>query len=369
MWERLKALIVKEFITIWKDKRSRVVLIGPPLIQLLVFGYAASFDVDHVATAILNEDQGLAARQLVARFDGSPTFNIIASIKSTRQIAHYIDPRRASLVVHIGATFSRDLRAGRTARVQIVVDGRESNTATIILGYAGQVVASFNQSWARAHGRSAPPAILLARAWFNPNLKSQWFFVPGIVAVLTLVVTMVLTALSVAREREAGTFEQLLVTPLRPTEILIGKSTPALIIGLIEGSVIIAAALFWFAIPLRGSLIVLYSGLLLFLLAATGVGLMLSSIARTQQQAILGAFLFLVPAIILSGFSTPIANMPWLVQLLTYLDPMRYFLIIVSGAFLEGLPAHAAVQQLWPMLVIALVSLASAGRLFRHRLA
>jgi len=180
---------------------------------------------------------------------------------------------------------------------------------------------------------------------------------------------MVLTALSVAREREAGTFEQLLVTPFRRIEILIGKATPALLIGLAEGTVIIAVAYFWFAVPFRGSLVILYSGLFLFLLAATGVGLMLSSISRTQQQAILGAFLFVVPAIILSGFATPIANMPWPVQLLTLLNPMRYFLVIVRGAFLEGLPLSTALQQLWPMAVIALVCLVSAAWLFRHRMA
>jgi drug efflux transport system permease protein len=369
MWDRVRALIIKEFRAIWKDKRSRVVIIGPPIIQLLVFGYAATFDVNHVATVILNEDRGLPAAQLVARFKGSPTFNIVGHIGTTKEIAQYIDPRYASLVVHIRDGFSREIGAGRTAKVQMIVDGRESNTAQIILGYAGRVVRTFNLQWARTHGLKEPPATVVARAWFNPNLKSQWFFVPGIVALLTLVVTMVLTALSVAREREAGTFEQLLVTPFRRIEILIGKAAPALLIGLAEGSVIIAVAYFWFAVPFRGSLVVLYGGLFLFLLAATGVGLMLSSISRTQQQAILGAFLFVVPAIILSGFATPIANMPWPVQLLTFLNPMRYFLVIVRGSFLEGLPLATALQQLWPMAVIALVCLASAAWLFRHRMA
>jgi ABC-2 type transport system permease protein len=206
------------------------------------------------------------------------------------------------------------------------------------------------------------------RAWFNPTLSSRWFIVPGIVGLLTLVVTLVVTALSVAREREAGTFDQLLVTPLRPVEILIGKSLPGLLIGLIQGSLIILVAMFWFDIPLRGSLGALYLGLGLFLLSAIGVGLMISSLAITQQQGLLGAFLFLVPAVILSGFATPIENMPHAVQLLTYLDPLRYFMIVLRGVFLEGSSYALLVHQYWPMAVIGLASLTLAGWLFRHRM-
>jgi len=368
MWGRIRALIAKEFLAIWKDKRSRAVIIGPPLIQLLVFGYAATFDVNHVATAIYNEDAGAAARDLVARFEGSPSFETVARLTRDSQIAEVINPRRASLVVHIGQTFSRDLRARQPAKVQLIVDGRESNTALIILGYASRIVSRFNRDWTRDHGGAPPPASLVVRAWFNPNLESRWFIVPGIVALLTLVVTTVVTALSVAREREVGTFEQLLVTPLRPFEILVGKSVPALIIGLAEGTAIIAVGVLWFGVPLRGAVPLLYAGLFLYVLAVIVVGLMISSLARTQQQAILGAFLFVVPAVILSGFATPIANMPEFIQALTLINPMRYFLIIVRGTFLEDLPAMLVYRQLWPMVVIGLVTLTGAGWLFRHRL-
>ena len=368
MWGRIRALIGKEFLAVWKDKKSRAVIIGPPIIQLLVFGYAATFDVNHVATAIYNEDAGVLGRDFVARFEGSPAFTVVEHIDHDRDIAEAIDPKTVALVVHVAETFSADLIAGRPAKVQFVVDGRSSNTALIVLGYANRIVATFNRDWAIANGRPLPPASLVARAWFNTTLDSQWFFVPGIVALLTLVVTMVVTALSVAREREMGTFEQLLVTPLRPTEILIGKSVPALVIGLVEGGAIIAVGVFWFGVPLRGDLGLLYAGLVLYLLAVTGVGLMISSISRTQQQAILGAFLFVVPAIILSGFATPIANMPVLIQDLTLIDPMRYFLIIVRGIFLEDPPAARIHAQLWPMAVIALATLVGAGWLFRHRL-
>lgn len=368
MWGRVRALIVKEFLAVWKDKKSRAVIVGPPLLQLLVFGYAATFDVNHVATAIYNEDSGLAAREIVARFEGSPTFQIVSRLSQEGDIRKVIDPKRASLVIHIGQTFTRDLMARRPARIQLVVDGRESNTALIILGYASRIVAAFNDEWLKSHRKALPPAQLVVRSWFNPNLKSQWFIVPGIVALLTLVVTMVVTALTVAREREVGTFEQLLVTPFRPFEILIGKSIPAMIIGLAEGTAIIAVAVSWFGVPLRGDLFLLYSGLFLYILAVIGVGLMISSISRTQQQAILGAFLFIVPAIILSGFATPIANMPTVIQDLTLINPMRYFLIIVRGTFLEGLPAFLVYDRLWPMALIAGATLTGAGWMFRRRL-
>jgi ABC-2 type transport system permease protein len=271
-------------------------------------------------------------------------------------------------VVHVGQTFSRDVIDRRPAVVQLVVDGRESNTALIILGYASRIIADFNRDWLKEHGEAQPPASLVVRAWFNPNLLSRWFIVPGIVALLTLIVTLVVTALTVAREREAGTFEQLLVTPLRPFEILVGKSVPALVIGLVGASVIILAAIFWFEVPFRGDLLLLYVGLFLYVLAVIGVGLMISSISRTQQQAILGAFLFVVPAVILSGFATPIANMPPIIQGVTLFDPMRYFLVIVRGIFLEGLPPEYVYQHLWPMALIAVFTLSGAAWLFRRRL-
>jgi ABC-2 type transport system permease protein len=368
MWNRIGALIAKEFLAVWKDKKSRAVIVGPPLIQLLVFGYGATFDVNHVATAIYNEDFGLASRDLLARFEGSPSFQTVARLTREEEIQDVIDGKDASLVIRIGQTFTRDLMAHQPARVQLIVDGRESNTALIILGYASRIVADFNDAWLKSHSKALPPAQLVVRSWFNPNLESQWFIVPGIVALLTLVVTSVVTALTIAREREVGTFEQLLVTPFRPIEILMGKSVPALVIGLAEGTVIISIAVFWFGVPLRGNLFLLYCGLFLYIIAVIGVGLMVSAISRTQQQAILGAFLFVVPAVILSGFATPIANMPPIIQELTLINPMRYFLIIVRGAFLEGLPAALIYDRIWPMALIAMISLTGAGWMFRRRL-
>jgi len=364
----ITALTIKELLAVLRDKRSRFVLIGPPLIQLLVFSYAASFDLDHIPVALYNEDGGGASRELVARIAGSPHFEIVARPDRDAALAPLIDNREVLLVLRIGQRFSAELARGDDASVQAILDGRNSNTAMIALNYLRDILLGFSRDWAARHGGTGPPAVLEVRAWYNENLRSRWFIVPGIVGLITLVVTLVVTALSVAREREQGTFDQLLVTPLRPVEILAGKALPGLLIGTLEASLIIALAVLWFDIPLRGSLGALYLGLGLFLLSAVGVGLMISAICITQQQAVLGAFLFLVPAVILSGFATPIANMPEAVQYLTYLDPLRYFLVVVRGVFLEGDGYALLLHQYWPMAAIGLVSLALAGWMFRHRM-
>ncbi len=369
MWVRIYALLIKEFLNLLKDRKSRFVLIGPPMIQMFVFGYAATYDLNEIPTAIYNEDSGLAARELVARFQGAPAFKEVLRIRRHGQIADALDNTTALLVVHIGEHFSRDLSSGRRpAKVQILVDGRDSNTAQIALGYVQTVLADFNFSWAARHQLPKPPAKLEIRAWFNPNLESRWFIVPGIVGLLILVVSVVITALSVAREREQGTFDQLLVTPFTPLEILIGKAVPGLIIGLIEASFIIVVAVVWFELPLLGSIPALYLGIVLFVFATIGIGLMISSLAVTQQQGLLGGFLFIVPAVILSGYATPIANMPSWVQTLTLANPLRYFLVITRAVFLEGASTKTLLDQYWPMAVIGLFCLISAGWMFRRRI-
>ncbi len=368
MWHRVMALMIKEFLALLKDKKGRMVLIGPPIIQLMVFGYAATFDLERVPFAVFNEDSGRASRELIERVAGSPTFHLVGHLESVHGIDPLIDKKEAMVVLHIGPEFTRHLLLRRPAKVQVIVDGRNSNTALLIMGYLRSIIIRFNREWSHARGYPSPPAVLDVRAWFNPNLESRWFVVPGIVGLLTLVVTLMVTALSVAREREAGTFDQLLVTPMRPVEILLGKGLPGIVIGFLEANLIILAAVFWFHVPLRGDLLALYMGLFLFLFSAVGIGLMISSIAVTQQQGLLGGFLFLVPAIILSGFATPIANMPHAVQLLTLINPMRYFLIILRSVFLQNAPISLLWSQYWPMMLIGFVTLTLAGILFRHRL-
>lgn len=365
---RIAALAIKELLAILRDKKSRIVLIGPPIAQLLVFGYAATFDLNNIPVAVYNEDRSAPSRELIARLTGSPHFDLVARLDHDAQIAPMIDNKGALMVLHLGPRFSEYLKRGKTAPVQLIIDGRNSNTALLVLGYLRTILTDFNIDWSRQHGRPRPPAALKIRPWYNENLLSRWFIVPGIVGLLALVITTIVTSLSVAREREAGTFDQLLVTPLRPIEILIGKSIPGILIGLIEGTFILLVVVFWFEVPLRGSLGALYLGMFLFLLSAVGIGLMISSLAVTQQQGILGAFLFLVPAVILSGFATPISNMPELVQQLTLINPMRYFMVILRGVFLEGDSYELLFNQYWPMAIIAIVTLSLAGWLFRSRM-
>lgn len=367
MLQRVYALMIKEFLALLKDKRSRVVVIVPPLVQLLVFGYAATFDLSHIPFAVYNEDAGPASRELVAHFTGSSNFNQVAEITADAQIAPLVDSRKVMMVLRIGPQFSRELSAGRAGPVQVIVDGRNSNTAAILLGYVSTIAADFSADLLRRTGGSVA-ARLEVRAWFNPNLESRWFLVPGIVGLLTLLVTTLVTSLSIAREREQGTFDQLLVTPLRPVEIILGKALPGFIIGFVEMTAIVLIATLWFHVPLRGNVATLYVGLFFFLFSSLGVGLMVSSLSVTQQQGLLGAFLFLVPSVMLSGFATPIANMPIWMQHLTLINPMRYFLVIIRGVFLQGTPFHFLVPQFWPMAAIGLVNLTIAGFLFRRRL-
>jgi len=368
MLRRIIALMIKEIIAIVADPKSRMVLIGPPIIQLMVFGYAATFDLEHVPYAVYNEDRGQASRDLLARLEGSPNFNLVARVARDGEVRPLIDDRKAMAVVHVGPLFTEELLRGRTGSLQVVVDGRNSNTAMIVLNYIRTIVADFNQGWSQAHGQGSAPADLRIRFWFNPNLDSRWFIIPGLVALLTLVVSLLLTALSVAREREAGTFDQMLATPLRPVEILVGKALPGFVIGAIEATFILVMAMIWFQVPFRGTFFPLYLGLFMFLLSSVGAGLMISSLSVTQQQALLGTFLFLVPAIILSGFATPIANMPQAVQYLTYLNPLRYFLIIVRSVFLEASSFEILWNLYWPMAVIGTATLIIAGWLFRRRM-
>lgn len=365
---RIFALAVKEFLALVRDKSSRFILIGPPIAQLMVFGYAATYDLNDISIAIYNEDRGTLSRELVSHIRGSPNINTLVSIQHESEIAPLIDNKRVLLVLHINSEFTTDLSRGRKAKVQLLLDGRNSNTAMIALNYIRDIVMQYGNELSRSRQSQGPPAVISARAWYNENLQSRWFIISGIVGLLTLVVSLVVTSLSVAREREQGTFDQLLVTPVRPVQILIGKALPGLMIGLLQGSVIILLAVVWFKLPMRGSIAALYLGLFLFLLSAVAVGLMISAISVTQQQAVLGAFLFLVPAVILSGFATPIANMPEIVQWITYADPLRYFLVIVRSVLMEGAGIDLLWHQYWPMAIIATLSLIMAGWLFRHRM-
>jgi ABC-2 type transport system permease protein len=368
MWQRIHTLIIKEFLAVWRDRKSRAILIVPPLVQMLVFTFAATQEVKNVRMAVLNRDSGIAARDLVARFEGSPNFAAVRHLRDESEIEEAIDSRDALMVLHVQSDFSRKVAAGQPASVQLILDGRRSNAAQIVAGYAMEIVNRYTGELLENRRNAQPPSVVAARIWFNPNMEGTWNSVPGLVAILTTTMGLVVTALSVAREREVGTFEQLLVSPLSPREIIVGKTVPPLVIGLAEASGMMIVGVLVFRVPFVGSLILLYAGMVVYLFAVIGVGLFVSSLAKTQQQAILGAFVFMVPAILLSGFASPIENMPEWLQRITLANPIRYFVVIVKGIFLKDMPLAIVAENLWPMAVIGAVTLSSAGWLFRRRM-
>lgn len=367
MGTRLWALIIKELLNILRDPKSRTVLIAPPVIQIFLFSFAMTMEAKNVSLGILDLDAGREGYALVQRFRRSETFTRIVFLKSQTDAGPMLDAQEVAAVLVVPLDFSRRLAAGSPAPIQLLLDGRKTNTAQIVGGYAQRIVEGF---LADRQGRAADrPVDLLVRHWFNPNLEFMWFTVPSLICILSTVISLILTSLSVAREREMGTFEQLLVSPLQPFEILLGKALPALFLALCSASLLLGIAIFVFRIPFQGSLLLLYGALTVFLTAIVGIGLFISSLCMTQQQAILGAFVFMPPAVILSGFATPIENMPPWLQDVTLVNPLRWFMIIVRGVFLKAMPAADVLANTLPMAAIALVTLAAAGWLFKRRMA
>jgi len=366
MFNRIRALIIKELLANLRDKKSRLVLIIPPLIQLFIFSFAATQEVKNQTLAVLNLDRGRPALTLEQDFIASATFSEVIRLQDADEIPAVIDEEQAIAVLWIPEDFSRDLEAGREAQASFILDGRKTNAAQIVQGYAMRIIAEYRSQLA-ADGQ--PPSVTLsARNWFNPNLDFRWYTVPSLVCILTTVIGLLVTGLSVAREREMGTFEQLLVSPLHPLEILVGKALPALLIAMIEGSLIVMVGVFLLQIPFNGSLPLLFGSMGVFLLAIIGVGLFVSSLSMTQQQAVLGAFMFLVPAVILSGFASPIENMPHWLQTISFGNPLRYFMTIARGVFLKDVSGAIVWSLTWPMAIIACGTLSAATWLFKKRM-
>lgn len=368
MYGRVIALIIKEIHAIWRDKRSRAVLILPPIIQLFIFAFAATLDVKNVAIGVVNRDSGEQSIELLQRFHGSPTFSHITYLPSVHEIAPYIDNQRGFAVISIDEQFSRNLDANKPANVQLILDGRKSNSTQIITGYVATILNQFNIDLAAKKEIQLETTTLVPRNWFNPNLLYYWFNVPSLCGILTMLEALIITSLAIAREKELGTFDQLLVSPAGSIEILIGKTIPSIIISMAEGSIIIFFAVFVFQIPFTGSLLLLYFSMFIFVCCIIGVGLFISSLCSTQQQAILGSSLFLTPSVLLSGFATPIENMPTWLQPLTYLVPLRYFLVIAKGVFLKAMPWDIVLSNTWPMAIIAAITLTVTTWFFRKRL-
>lgn len=365
MLRRIAFLCRKEALAIVKDPANRVILIAPVVVQSLLFGYGATYDLNHVPYALLDQSRGAAAVELAARIDGSGVFQRVATLRTPADIARVIDAGQALLVIHLAADFDRRLAAGQDAPMQVVLDGRNSTTAGMAAGHLGTLVAGYN---ATLPGAGAPPVRVSTRAWFNPNLETRWNIMPGLIATLSMIQTLMLAALSVAREREQGTFDQLLVTPLNPLEILVGKAVPAILIGLVQSTLILLVARYWFAIPLAGSPATLYLGLLLFTTASVGIGLSISALSANMQQAMVYTFVLMMPLILLSGLVTPVGNMPEALRIATWANPLRFAVDLVRRVYLEGAGLRDVAIDFLPMLAVAAVTLPLAAWLFRNRL-
>ncbi|MEK7408768.1 MAG: ABC transporter permease [Acidobacteriota bacterium] len=362
MWNRIRHIVRKEFRQAFREPRMRLLLFGPPLIQLILFGYAVNMDVENSRVAWRDLDNTPESRDLRAAFEGSPRFQMVAVPASEREVQDLLDRGQAQAVVRVLPGFARDIRRGETAAVQILVDGADSNTASIVSNYAIQVVnryagelmseqmrARLVASTAAAGGPvnlSVPGVAARSRVWFNPELRSRNYFVPGVVVNIITLVTLMLTAMAIVREKEIGTMEQLMVTPIRPIELMLGKTLPFAVVGLFDLMLVTAAALVIFKVPFRGQGVVLLVSAVAFLLTTLGIGLFISTISRTQQQAVMASFFFFTPAFMLSGFNFPVRNMPLPVQWLTYVNPVRYFMEIVRGVFLKG----TGFAVLWPQI-------------------
>jgi ABC-2 type transport system permease protein len=361
MFDRIWRMIVKEFLQLRRDKYARFRLLVPPIVQMLIYGYAATFEVNRVQIAVIDFDHSQESRDLLSRFAFTGRFEVAKILSNEQELKSLIGRSNIPMALEIEPGFAELLRKGQTAHLQVIVDGTNSNTALIAVGYVNQIADQFSQDYARDRLNRLTPAIAAAvpqisleqRPWYNPDLNSQWFFVPGVIGSITLMMVVTLTAFAIVREREIGTLEQIMVTPIRPFELILGKTIPFFVVGLADVVLVAVVGTLWFQVPFRGNPLVLLLGVVLFLLSTLNVGLLISTLSSTQQQAFALGFFFLNPAFTLSGFAFPITSMPKAMQMITYLDPLRYFLVILRGTFLKGV----GLDILWPqMLALALLT-------------
>jgi len=357
VYERLRAMLIKEFIQVLRDPRMRFVVFVIPAVQTIIFGYAVNTDVRHVATAIYDLDNSSYSREFADRFIRSGYFDLKERVTREQRARELIDRGEVKAVLRLNHGFGAQLAGGRGGAVQLILDGTDSNTAGIVLNYAARIAASYNsQLQQEAASRAAGRPVLFrgveltSRAWFNENLESRNFYVPAVITNIVFIITMLLSSMAVVREKEIGTIEQVIVTPIGKGEFILGKTIPFVLIGFIDVALVSLVAVFWFEVPLRGSLLLLFGSTALFLMSSLGIGLLISTISRTQQQAMMTAFFVIFPAMLLSGFAFPIESMPQAVQWFTYLNPMRYFLVIIRSIFQKGV----GMEILWPQLLALL---------------
>ncbi len=366
MFSRTLALIWKEILAVMRDPKSRISILAPPCIYILIFAEAATLDVKNVPVGILNRDNGAQAFELVERFEGTPFFNRIVFLKGEEEIAPFIDTQKGIMVISIDEEFSRNLNENLPAQVQLILDGRKSNTAQILSGYATTIIQQYNADFSAEAGIPQQNVELFPRFWYNPNALYVWYNIPSLVCTLTMLACLVVTTQSIARERELGTFDQLLVSPLTTREMLIGKTVPGILVGMLEGTFLLVLGTILFDVPFRGSLALFFLSQFVFVTAISGFGLFISSLCYTQQQAMLGTFIFMVPSVLLAGFATPIENMPKWLQPVSYLMPLRYMLVNTKGIFLKEMPAWLVLHNTWPMALIGVFTLSIAGIFFRR---
>lgn len=359
---RLRALIVKELAATLKERTSRMILVAPIILYVILFGYIATFNLDKVPYALLDNSRTAASMDFVRRIDASPVFDRIETLANTEGISRAIERGRALVVVAIDADFVRDLADGRPARVQVIIDGRNSTTAQLAASYLSVMAQDY-----MAEKAGAAPAVTM-RFLYNPNNITQWFIMPGLIVMLSMLQVIVLASLSVAREREQGTFEQLLVAPFSLDELVISKAIVPVAIGVFQSTLIFAIDAWWFEIPLAASVVKVYVVLLIFILSIVGLGLAISAYSRTMQQALLIAFVLLVPMVLLGGLFTPVANMPEWLQLLTYADPLRFALAAVRRIYLADAGYEEILLTMWPAIVVAAVTLPLARYYFGKRI-
>jgi ABC-2 type transport system permease protein len=370
MFERIKELVVKEFIHYFREKRTVFFLVATPLIQIILFGYVATMDVNNVSTAFYDLDRSSESRELSRRLEASGYFTIKNLPGSTGEIRDLIDKGDVLCVIQINRGFGKDLQKGIPTEIQVIVDGTDSNTALIAMGYANRIIGKYSMDMS---GTSINANLwrmdLRTRVWYNPDLRSRNYMVPGVIALIVMLTCLLLTSMSIVREREVGTMEQLMVTPIRPVELMLGKTIPAAIVGYFDMALVTAFGVFWFAVPINGAVLLLVFCTGAYLLSILGIGLFISTISRTQQQAMTATFFFFQPAILLSGFATPIDTMPVAFQYITYLSPLRYFLIIVRGIFLKGVGIDILWPQIVALLVLGTAILAASALRFKKRMA
>ena len=365
-FRRVLALMKKEFITIWNDPKTKGIIIGMPLMQLLIFSNAATMEVQNIDTVVLDRSQGVESRELLSRFENSPRFRKFYYVNNEQEFKNKIDTQRVQIGLMLNNDFARNIKAKKPTEVQVIADGRQTNSASIASGYASQIISAYGKEI--SHPQNSAGINISVRNWFNPNLEYKWFILTVIVAMLSLVTTLILTSLSIARERELGTFDQLIVSPLSSFEILLGKSVPPLIIAMMLTMIMTGIIILFFHIPFAGSFILFMISIFISLLAIVGVGLFISSICNTQQQAILSVMTFMMPAVLLSGFISPIEDMPIFLQYLTLLNPVRFFMVLTRGIFLKGIGIEDVMINLIPLIIIAIITLTLAGRTFKRKL-